>query len=197
MRYMLLKWFTIIVTIVVIVAMAIMTLGVTAHADSGIDLSAMTEDELIALISDARHELTKFNPFMVQGSVLYEDENITLTYAGHMAIDDTTIYIGAILENRTDSNIIVEIDNIACNGRENEMFTVLMAQAHSTEKVVIDLYGLVNDAKLNSVEDIQDIGCNLIYIDSDTFETIYEHENRLLWLFDETDPNEVEPGIYG
>lgn len=162
----------------------LLAFGVVAAAEStlNIDLSAMTEEALRELIDAARLELTKYNPIVADGTVLYEDEGITITYTGEMYIEYGSLYVKVILENRTDSNIIVGFDDASCNGW-GIMGGTLSAPAHKKVKDEIDFTSAAEDAELSGVEDVKDIECSIHYFDDDTFDRLAETDGTIVWNF--------------
>lgn len=170
--------------IVCLILVFLLAFGVVATAESvvNIDLSAMSEDALRELIDAARLELTKYNPIVADGTVLYEDEGITITYTGEMYTEYGSLYVKVILENRTDSNIIIGFDNASCNGW-GIMGGTLSAPAHKKVKDEIDFTGAVEDAELSGAEDVEDIECTIHYFDEDTFDTLAETDGTIVWNF--------------
>lgn len=146
-----------------------------------IDLSAMTQEELIALIDNARLELTKYLPEVAEGSVLYEDDNIRLTCTGVELDDYGSLLVNVIVENFTDHNLSVILQNVSCNGWSIWDATVRVP-ANKKAKEAFDFMNAIEDAELEKAEDVQDIEADLGYSDSDTWDRVADGIH-VVWNF--------------
>lgn len=166
--------------IVALILVSLMLLCTTATAES-IDLSTMTKEELIALIDNARLELTKYLPVAEEGTVLHEDELVRITYTSMELDDYDSLLLNVVVENLTDSNVYVSLQNASCNGW-SVWEGVVEVPANKKAKVAFDFMDAVIDAELESVEDVQDIEGDLLVMDSDTYENLAD-EVHVLWNF--------------
>ena len=149
-----------------------------------IDLTAMSQDELIALIDNARLELSKYLPYAEKGTVLYEDENIKITLNGEITFDDyDNMLVDIIIENYSSYNLLISTDNASCNGWDINSATASVS-ANKKAKATLDFYDAVIDADLSSVEDVEDITCSIRYFDSDGNGFRFTSE-AIVWNFGE------------
>lgn len=164
-----------------VLAALMLLCGAAAYAE-GIDLSGMTEEQLIALIDNARLELVKFHPSAVDGTVLYENDDvrITLTDGPELDIFDSLI-LHVIVENHTDHNLTVSLRNVSCNGWAIWDGTVSVP-ANKKLKGDFDFMSAAEDAELKSGDDVQDIEADLVYYDSDTWDDI-GGPVHIVWTF--------------
>jgi hypothetical protein len=152
-----------------------------ATAES-IDLSAMTQEELIALIDNARLELTKYLPEAADGTILHEDENVRVTFTGNIELDDYGyLNVDVIVENLSDHNLSVILQNVSCNGWAVWDASV-DAPANKKAKASFSFMNAAADAELTSAEDVQDIEADLCCLDSDTWDYVGESAH-VIWNF--------------
>ena len=148
---------------------------------------AATQEELIGIINNARLELTQFYPLVVNGSVLYEDENVKVTAIGTPYFDEYwnhgddygTIYIDVVIENYTTNNIQCIFPEIAVNGWTLEGYSdEVMASKKIKSSIRIDY---IADTDLNAAEEIETIEGIFSYVNPDTWDTI--GGNEFYWIF--------------
>jgi len=164
------------------VILVLVTLFCTAAVAEGIDLSVMTEEELKALIDEARLELVKYHPEAAEGTILYEDENITITYTGPLELDEYGyLYVPVIVENHSDKNLSVILQNVSCNGWAiyDGFFDVPANKKAKEQAYFMDA---ATDAELTTAEDVQDIEADLQYNDTDTYERVID-PIHVVWTF--------------
>ena len=168
--------------LVVMIMVVLMVFGGVACAEE-IDLSGMTEDQLVALIDDARLELTKYHPSVADGSVLYEDENVCITLTGAPEVDDYgSLMLNVVVENHSDHNLGIVLENVSCNGWA--IFDgYVSAPAGKKAKETFDFINAVTDADLASGEDVQDVEGVMRYFDSDTFDNVVD-SIHVAWTFE-------------
>lgn len=146
-----------------------------------VDLSAMSEEELLSLIDAARLELTKYLPCVTDGTLLYEDENVRITLDGELYMEYGSLVIPVVLENMSGMNLILSLDYPSCNGWDL-MDATASVSANKKAKATFEFYSADEMAELASAADVQDITCSVRYFDEDTFETICESES-ITWVF--------------
>lgn len=167
--------------LIALVLVSILMFCSVASAED-IDLTAMTQEELTALIDDARLELTKYLPEAADGTILYEDENIRLTFTGNIEIDDyDSLRINVIVENFTDHNLSVILQNVSCNGWAIWDASVRVP-ANKKAKETFDFMDAAIDAELEVAEDVQDVEADMLYTDSDTWDYLAE-DLHVIWNF--------------
>ena len=162
----------------------LMVFSSSAVMAEGVDLSAMSADELVALINDARLELTKYLPAVADGTVLYEDENVKITLNGELSIEYGSLVVPVIIENYTDRNLIIAMNNSSCNGWDI-MEGSISVNASKKAKDEITFYGAEEDADLTSVDEVEDITCIIRYFDEDDWNYSVEIDEPVIWLFAE------------
>lgn len=166
-----------------------------AEATAKFDLQSMTEDELRQLIQDASAELESragqpdgsaaAPPADVVsiGSVLYEDENLRITMNGEPTMDEYGVLsLGIVIENFTDRNLIISLENASCNGWDvSEAVSSVSAGGKSRD--TFDFYDAKADAELSSAADVETIKGNIRYFDEDDFEFTVENSEFVIWNF--------------
>lgn len=165
-----------------LVLVALMMFCSVASAEA-IDLSAMTQEELIALIDNARLELTKYLPEVADGTVLYEDESICITFTGYIEVEPSydQLAIGVIIENYTDTNLGVMLENVSCNGWAIWESSIDVPANKKAKERFCFMNG-VTDAELETVEDVQDIEADLHYYDTETWDNVIDNVH-VVWNF--------------
>lgn len=167
------------VSMVLVVVMLVC--GAAVYAE-GIDLSGMTEEQLVALIDDARFALMKFHPSATDGSVLYEDESVRLILVDAPEVNEyDNLVLHVIVENMTDHNLMVSLDNLSCNGWSISDDSISVP-AKKKAKETFEFYDAVVDAEIEKGEDVQDIEGDLYYFDTDTYDTLLEPVH-FSWVF--------------
>jgi len=148
---------------------------------------AATPEELISIIDQARLELMQFYPPVVDGTVLYEDENVKMTAIGapyfdeYWGVDDDygTMYIDVIIENYTNSNIQCMFAEIAVNGWTlNGYAEEVMANKKVKGSISIDY---IADTDLSSAEEIETIEGVFSYVHSDSWDLV--GQGKFYWTF--------------
>lgn len=163
------------------ILVALMVFGGSVVSAESIDLSAMTQEELIALIDNARLELTKYLPEIADGTVLYEDENVRLTFTKAEIDDYGDLCINVLVENLSDKNINVALENSSCNGWALSGSSV-GAPAGKKAKEGFWFYSVTEETDIVTIEDLQDIEADLYYYDTDTYDTI-KGDIHVIWNF--------------
>lgn len=167
---------------VALVMVVLMVFGSVACAE-GVDLDGMSEDQLVALIDDARLALVKYHPSVADGAVLYEDENVRVTLVGAPEVDDyDSLLLNVIIENYSDHNLMICLENVSCNGWSIYDGGVSVP-ANKKAKETFDFMSAVTDADLESGEDVQDVEGDLYYFDSDTYDNIIDPVH-VTWTFE-------------
>ena len=167
--------------LVALVMVVLMAFGSVTCAE-GIDLDGMSEEQLVALIDDARLALAKYHPSVADGTVLYEDENVRVTLVGAPEVDDyDSLLLNVIVENYSDHNLIIHLENTSCNGW-SIYDSGVPVPANKKAKKTFDFMNAVIDAELASGEDVQDVEGDLYYFDSDTYDNIIDPVH-VTWTF--------------
>ena len=156
---------------------------------TGIDLTALSDTELQALIDDARRELASrsggasASEICENGSVLYEDASIRITMSGELELSEyDELILPIVIENLTDRNLIISLEHASCNGWEISS-PVASVSAGKKARDTFEFYDIVEDAGLTSVEDVQEIEGIIRYFDEDDYDFTVENESTLVWRF--------------
>lgn len=169
-----------------LIALVMITLMVfcgSAVCAEGLDLDGMTEEQLVALIDDARLALAKFHPSVADGAVLYEDENVVITLAGAPEVDSyDSLLLNVVVENYSDHNLIICLENVSCNGWSIFEGSVSVP-ANKKAKEAFDFISAATDAELANGEDVQDVEGDLYYFDTDTYDRLTESVH-VVWTFE-------------
>ena len=167
--------------IIAMLLVAMMVFGGSVVSAEGIDLSVMTQEELVALINDARLELTKYLPEAAEKTILFEDENIRLTFTGAELDDYGDFGINVIVENLSDKNLIIGVENASLNGWAIDA-TSVAAPANKKAKECFWIFDATENTDLVTVEDLMDIEADLYCYDSDSYDYINEGIH-IVWNF--------------
>ena len=148
---------------------------------------AATPEELINIIDQARLELMQFYPPVVNGTVLYEDDNVKMTaisapyFDEYWSVGDDygTMHIDVIIENYTNYSIQCLFSEIAVNSWTlNGYAEEVMANKKIKGSISIDY---IEDTDLNSVEEIETIEGVFSYVRSDSWDLV--GQGRFYWTF--------------
>lgn len=171
--------------LITLVLTAVMMVSGMIAAAEGIDFSALSAEELQNIITQARFELTKYHPLAADGSILYEDENVRVTYTGAIVLDEMfdQMEIKVIVENLSEKNLNVALDNVSCNGWSIWEASVEVP-AGKKAKESFFFMNAMTDAELAEAEDVKDIEADLYYYDSDTWDNVIDPVH-VIWLFNE------------
>ncbi len=149
---------------------AFMLLSGACAAAQGIDLSGMTEAELIALIDAARLELTKYIPDVAEGDVLYEDEYLRVTFTGEIEVDMYgSLLVHIVAENRTEMDLMLTTSSASVNGWA-VMDAAAEVPAMKKARIGFDFMDAVRAASIETPDEVKDITGELHYFDTDTWE---------------------------
>ncbi len=169
--------------IALIVVICTMMVGFCANAE-GIDMTAMTDAELWNIIEQARIELrNRESDNVTDANIFYEDENIKITLTSDPYIEYGVLTIDAIVENNTDKNLIISVENCQVNGWD-VFGPVFSVSGNGKSKYPLEIYGIEEDTDIVDIADFKDMSGTIYYFDEDTFETIRETE-KLHWMFGE------------
>lgn len=169
--------------LVILAMVALMVFCGSVACAEGVDLDGMSEEQLVALIDDARLALVKYHPSVTDGAVLYEDENVVVTLAGAPEVDDYgSLLLNVVVENHSDHNLMICLENVSCNGW-SIFETAVSVPANKKAKETFDFMGAAEDADLESGEDVQDVEGDLYYFDSDTYDRVAESVH-VTWTFE-------------
>ena len=134
-----------------------------------IDLSGMDASQLVALINQARTALAELLPPVVDGTTLYEDENISITLNGEAYIEYGSLVLPIIVVNHTERNLLISLDNVSVNGWDVSGGTASVS-AGKKAKEEFDFYDAEEDAELKDVSELTDVTCTISYFDSDDYD---------------------------
>ena len=169
-----------------LVTMLIVMMLVPVSAFSaGLNYDQMTEEELQAVIDQARIAMTKYHPLVEEGTVLYSDKNISVTYTGNCSIDwYGDLIIDVIITNSTNKNIRVCLEDESCNGWAVDTGISEAIPAHKKAKTRFKVYGIKEKADITSVEEVEEIEAALYYFDEATYDNMIQRQH-VLWQFNQ------------
>lgn len=163
---------------------AVLLVPVSAFS-AGLDYDKMTEEELQAVIDQARIAMTKFHPLVEEGTILYSDKNISVTYTGNCSIDMFgTLIIEIIITNSTDKNIRVCLEDESCNGWAVNTIISGSVPAGKKAKSQFKVSDIENAAGVTSVEDVKEIEASIYYFDEATYDNMIKRQH-VLWQFNQ------------
>ena len=152
-----------------------------AEESDALDLSGKTIDELIWIINQARAELAMRLPPVVDGTVLYQDDNVSITMNGEVSLEDGELIIPIVIVNHTNRNLLISFDDMSVNG---------WAVAGSSASVMggkkakdeICIFDAEESADLTDLDTLTDIDCTVSYFDEDDYDWEFEGES-VTWTF--------------
>lgn len=149
---------------------------VYAETTAPVDVSAMTEDELVSLIDEARTALSKLRAGITKDSVLFENEFIRISYAGTVELTEYgELQVDVVVENLSESNLGISVDNASCNGWAVSCYiSNNSVPAGKKAKLSLNAYDIVNTAELEKVEDLDNIEGDFRIYDTDSYDTVAE-----------------------
>lgn len=147
---------------------ALMLLMVSvAFAD---DYSAMSNDDLYAIINAVRTELLSRDLALTPDQVFLETEKVAM-YMDKKDIEFTssgTLKIPVVLVNNTENEISFQIDSLMVNGWECSG-SIGNIQTNGKKRATIDLY-CGKGAEVTALEEIEDIRVAFLAFNMNTFE---------------------------
>ena len=91
--------------------------------------------------------------------------------------------VSVIVENLSDINLSVILENVSCNGWSIWDASVSVP-ANKKTKESFSFMSAIEDAELKTAEDVKDIEADLYYYDSDTWDNVID-PIHITWLFGE------------
>lgn len=123
-------------------------------------------------------------PAQVSEGVLYESENVRITFTGEEeSYGDYDLKLK--IENLTDKKITVSAENISIGKAMVEGYLYAEISAGKTANEEMSFYE--EDLKINNIDKLGTVECSFIIRDSDTYETIEESGYVSLKLRDVSD----------
>ena len=149
-----------------------MTAALAEESDA-LDLSGKTIDELIRIINQARAELAMRLLPVVDGAVLYQDDNVSITLNGEAYLEDGALVLPIVLANHTNRNSLISFDDMSVNG---------WAVAGSSASVMggkkakdeIYIFDAEESADLTDLDTLTDVDCTVSYFDEDDYDWEFE-----------------------
>lgn len=161
-----------------------MALGMTAavaEESDALDLSGKTIDELIWIINQARAELAMRLPPVVDGTVLYQDDNVSITLNGEAYLEDGALFLPIVLVNHTNRNLLISFDDMSVNGWEVAGSTASV-NGGKKAKDEIYIFDAEESADLTDLDTLTDIDCTVSYFDEDDYDWEFEGAS-VTWTF--------------
>lgn len=144
-----------------------------AAGAEGTDFAAMSDEELHALVDGARNELAKRELTAAEGTVLFEQEGVTVYLTGEHKIGYSgELELEAVVVNDSDLEVDVFLDSASINGWDVYNSGIGEVSAGKKKK---DYFAFnLEDAEISSYEEVEDIDMALYLVDEKEFERICE-----------------------
>lgn len=157
-----------------LLAALLMCLFCAAGAE-GTDFAVMSDDELHALVDGARNELAKRELTAAEGTVLFEQEGVTVYLTGEHEVKSGYLDLEAVVVNDRDCTVAIAVNSASINGWN--VFSGGIGETSPGKKQKGMLSFSLEDASLSSfeeIEEIEEIELSIDLIDEDTYESIAE-----------------------
>lgn len=155
------------------VALAFLFLiGCSALAETS--FSAMSDDELHALIDGARLELQRREFLADENVPVFEAEGVSLYYTGEVEFTGSTgkmLTFTAIIVNDSEKNINVRTENLAVNGWGFSPYGFSNIPAGQKKRCKLDF---PTDGEIASVDEITDLVAKYSIVNADDFKDVTE-----------------------
>ena len=169
------------VALVLALLMALSMTAALAEESDALDLSGKTIDELIWIINQARAELAMRLPPVVDGTVLYQDDNVSITMNGEAYLEDGALILPIVLVNHTNRNLLISLDDMSVNGWEVAGSTA-SGGGGKKAKDEIYIFDAGESADLTDLDTLTDIDCTVSYFDEDDYDWEFEGAS-VTWTF--------------
>lgn len=157
-----------------IVLALILLVAIPCEAFAENDLSALSDEELAALITDARMELAKRSLKAVADTVLFEKDGVTVYTTGNNTFEDygdsQYLNVEVVVINDSDKKIAIVDDGASVNGWEVQYYGIGDISAGKKKRGNIEF--VVSDAGISAMEEIDDIEVTFQILDEDSYEVI-------------------------
>ena len=163
--------------IITLILAAILLISCTAMAETAIDFTTLTDEQLHELVDGARNELTKRELNMSADLVLIEQDGVTVYLTGEYELwgsDNVYIDFEVVVVNDSDKTVSILVDSASINGWDVYGSGVSDTSAGKKQKGTLEF--LLTDADISTYEEIEDIELTLTIYDSDEWETINDVE---------------------
>lgn len=159
----------------VLLAVCLITAGAYADVLTD-DWKNATDVELQNALAEIQAEIqTRGRATQDAGDgTLYEGNGVKITMTGETHLFVDLFYIGVIVENDSDRNIMVSVRDASVNGWETSTLSPGTVQAGNKKQA--DMTFNIGKAGITTEDEIQNISFRLTILDSDSFELIGETE---------------------
>lgn len=156
----------------VLAAVLLIVLPCEAFAEMP-DLSAMSTEELHALVDAARNELTSRELTAGGETLIVDQDGVQVYLTGEYKVEDwgdgtVDLYLEAVIVNNTDHGLAVVEDGISVNGWNVTFFGIGEISAGKKKKANFELW--ISDASISTYEEIEEIEFGLRLLNEDTYE---------------------------
>jgi len=168
----------------------LVSLFIFASAE-GLDYTNLSDAELQAIISAATEELNSRHAsdtstdgalHMVEGTVLLDQNNITVTLTGNIesygSSESAFMELEAIVENNSSDPIYVNVDSSSINGWE--VFGAGIADIGAGKKKKGTFTFMISDAEISKPEDIEELEVSFSISNVDNWNTIFRTDTVIL-----------------
>lgn len=138
-------------------------------------LEGYSETELRELIRRARSELEKYNPPLVEGNTLYEDEFVKVVYSEIELDNYGELEIKCTVENKSDHNLLIKMESATCNGWDFTYYGnegVVKVSASSKSRDSFEFSKFTELTEIETLEGIEEIRYTVRVSDADSYDTL-------------------------
>ncbi len=138
------------------------------------DFSAMSDEELHALINASRNELAARELIAGENVLLFDQEGVQVFMTGNNSIDDygnsVELNIEVVIINDSEYDIALVDDSTSVNGWEVMFYGVGGVSAGKKKKAELELE--ISDASISTLEEVEDIEFVFQILDEDSYDVI-------------------------
>ncbi len=165
------------------IALVVVLLIPACAMGAGQNYDKMTEEELQSVIDQARLAMTKYHPLVEDGTVLFSDKSVSITYTGNCSIDMFGDFVAdVVITNNTNSQILFSLEEASCNGWAVDISVSPKIPAGKKAKGVIRIQDIAESTDITTIDDIKDIEAKIHYFDTTTFNNLIKPQ-RVVWNF--------------
>ena len=143
----------------------------TANAE-GTDFTAMSDDELHALVDGARNELAKRELTAAEDTVIFEQDGVTVYLTGNHEVKGGYLDLEAVVVNDRENMVAVALDTASINGWNVYSGGIGETSPGKKQKGMFDFS--LEQANISTFEEIEEIELSIHLIDEETYESITE-----------------------
>ncbi len=163
-------------TTFVIVICLLLSVFSICHAQTHIDISALTEDELLELRDQINARLSELNP---TDDILYDDDEITVQWLGFNTEVELSLQNSLLITNKTDHAVYYDLSEIAYNSiqfsssaarREDVKIESGFSTLTSSHNGFFIDFEDLNKVGISDISDIKEVYIELLIYNSESFD---------------------------